>query len=293
MSVAEVLTAQYLDSGRRACWAPHLRGEFNRPYMHRLRQYLVAEEESTCQIFPQPECIFEALDETTLEEVKVVIIGQDPYPEPGQAHGLAFSTMDRTRPRSLQCILAEVGRNMNQHRRVARGRNCLTPWARQGVLLLNRVLTVRRGCAGAHLSQGWECFTDRIVETISSNREHVVFMLWGDHAREVRCMINAARHKILCWKHPRSGLRDSKHFSQANRYLKAHNAEPIDWLDVCKRLPPEQQGAVCPLTSADAADEARWDRAFAASIPQLKKLAAEAVQDRRSGRTEELDLSRL
>lgn len=292
MSVAEVLTAQYMDSGRRACWAPHLREEFDRPYMRHLRQYLVAEE-STCQIFPQPECIFEALDETALEEVKVVIIGQDPYPEPGQAHGLAFSTMHRTRPRSLRCIFAEVGRNMNQHGSVARDRNCLTPWARQGVLLLNRVLTVRRGHAGAHLGKGWECFTVQVVETINVCREHVVFMLWGDQARDMRHMINADRHKILCWKHPRSGLRDSKHFSQANQYLEAHNAEPINWLDVCERPPPEEQGAVHHLTSADAADEARWDRAFADSIPQLERLAAEAAQERSAGLTEELDPSRL
>ena len=292
MSVDEVLTAQYLNSGRRACWAQHLQGEFNRPYMRRLRQYLVAEE-STCQIFPKPECIFEALDETTLEEVKVVIIGQDPYPEPGQAHGLAFSTMHRERPRSLSTIFAEVRRNMNQRGRVVEGRNCLTPWARQGVLLLNRVLTVRRGDAGAHLGRGWECFTDQIIATVNDCREHVVFVLWGDPAQEARHLIDANRHKILCWKHPRIGLKGSEHFSKVNRYLEEYCAEPIDWLDVCERPPPEEQDAVHHLTSVDAADEAEWDRAFADSIPQLERLAEEAARERSLGRTEELDPSRL
>ena len=238
MSVAEVLTAQYLDSGRRACWAPHLRGEFNRPYMRRLRGYLV-DEESKYQVFPRPECIFEALEETALEEVKVVIIGQDPYPKPGQAHGLAFSTMHCKRPLSLSKIFAEIGRNMGSSE-VPEDRNCLTPWARQGVLLLNRVLTVRRGRAGAHLGRGWECFTDQIIATINDCHEHVVFMLWGKKAKNIRRMIDANRHKILCWKHPRIGLKGSEHFSKANRYLEEHCVEPIDWLDVCEWPPPEE-----------------------------------------------------
>lgn len=291
VSVAEVLTAEYLEDGRRASWAPHLRGEFGQPYMRQLRQFLIAEE-SNGQLLPQPECIFEALEETTLEEVKVVIIGQDPYPQPGHAHGLAFSTMlDGIRPPSLRNILDEAERN--EHGCIAEGRNCLTPWARQGVLLLNRALTVRLGCPRAHRGAGWEHFTDRIVETIDGCRRHVVFMLWGNDAQELRCKIDAGRHKVLCWRHPARGFAGAQHFSQANQYLEAHNAEPIDWLDVCKRPPVDEQAAVPPLTSADAADEAKWDRAFAESIPQLERLAAEAAQERSSGRTEELDPSRL
>ena len=289
VSVAEVLTAEYLEDGRRASWAPHLRGEFSQPYMSELRQFLVSEE-SCGQLLPRPECIFEALEETTLEEVKVVIIGQDPYPEPGQAHGLAFSTMDEVRPQSLSKILAEVGRNMGRGV-AANDRNCLTPWARQGVLLLNRALTVRKCCAGGHLNRGWERFTDRIVETINTRRKHVVFLLWGGEAKELRGKINTDRHKVLCGEHPRAGLKGSQHFSKANRHLEAHNAEPIDWLDVCKRSSPDEQDAVPPLTSADAADEARWDRAFSESIPQLKRLAAQAARERRLGLTEELDPS--
>ena len=298
-NIADALTAQHFASGRRACWAPHLRAEFNRPYMHRLRQYLVGEE-LRHQIFPQPERIFEALDETRLDEVKVVVIGQDPYPGAGEAHGLAFSVECGKRPQSLCKIFAEVERNMNQcpppgssQRTVAKGCNCLTPWARQGVLLLNRVLTVREGCAGAHQSKGWECFTDRIIETISKHRKHVVFMLWGEEAKHVRRSIDGGRHKVLCARHPRVGLKGSKHFSEANRYLKRHKIDPIDWLDVCDRPPPEEQEAVPPLTSADAADEARWDRTFAASLPRLEELAAAALQERRLGLTEELDPSRL
>jgi len=261
--------------------------------MRCLRGYLV-DEESKYQVFPKSECIFEALEETALEEVKVVIIGQDPYPAPGQAHGLAFSTMHRKPPRSLSTIFAEVRRNMNHRGRVVtKGRNCLTPWARQGVLLLNRVLTVRRGRAGAHLGRGWECFTDQIIATVNDCREHVVFVLWGNPAQEVHHLIDANRHKILCWKHPRSGLKGSEHFSKANRYLEEHCVEPIDWLDVCECPPLEEQGAVRRLTSVDAADEAEWDRAFANSIPQLERLAEEAARERSSGLTEELDPSRL
>ena len=300
MSIAEVLTAGYLGSGQRVCWAPHLRQEFSRPYMRHLRRYL-ADEESRCQVFPKPEHIFEALDETSLEEVKVVIVGQDPYPEPGQAHGLAFSTLLDRRPPTLAKIFAEVRRNMNQHAAIPTDHNCLTPWARQGVLLLNRVLTVRGVEADTHQSssgkpvhggQGWERFTDHIVETINGCREHVVFMLWGDHAKEARLMIDAERHKVLCSQHPRSRL-DCTPFSQANQYLEAHNSEPIDWLDVCKRPPPEEQDAIPPFTSSAASTDAEWDRAFADSIPQIEQLAEEAAQQRRAGQTEELDPSQL
>ena len=188
MPIGDVLTAQHFASGRRARWATALGAEFDRAYMCALRQYLIREE-TMYAIFPQPERIFEALDETTLDEVKVVIIGQDPYPERGQAHGLAFSVERGGRPMSLAKIIAEVTRDMDEYlprnrnrREVPRSSNCLTPWARQGVLLLNPVLTVREGCPGAHRNQGWERFTDRIIETVNEFREHVVFMLWGSGA---------------------------------------------------------------------------------------------------------------
>ena len=294
VSIADVLTAEYFDRGRRACWAPYLLREFSQPYMGDLRDYL--QGQPACDVFPKPESIFAALDETTLEEVKVVILGQDPYHGPGQAHGLAFSTLAHRRPPSLRNIFAEVESNMNGHA-VPGGHNCLTPWARQGVLLLNRVLTVRRGCANAHHGEGWERFTDRVVETIDREREHVVFMLWGGPAQEAHHLIDAERHKVLSCDHPQArngrGLAGSKHFSQANEYLAAHGVEPINWLDVCKRPPPHEQDVVAPLTTADADDEARWDRAFAKSTTKLEQLAAEAERERNAGLTEELDPSQL
>ena len=271
VSIADVLTAEYFDRGRRSRWEPYLRDEFDRPYMGRLRGYLA--DQPADDVFPKPESIFEAFDETTPNEVKVVILGQDPYYEPDQAHGLAFSTLDYERPKTLSNIIAEVRRNTNGGL-VPGDHNCLTPWARQGVLLLNRVLTVRRGCAKSHRGRGWECFTDTIVETINRCREHAVFMLWGDAAQEVHYLIDAERHKVLCWKHPRNGLKDSKHFSQANEYLEEHGVDPINWLDVCQRPPPHEQDVVDPLTTADADDEARWDRAFANSTTKLEELAA-------------------
>ena len=295
MSIADVLTAQYFASGRRGCWAPHLQAEFNCRYMRDLRQFLI-EEEKKHAVFPQPARIFEALDETALDEVKVVIIGQDPYPMPGQAHGLAFSVECGERPQSLSKIIAEVNRDMDKHlppgcnrRRVAEDCGCLTPWARQGVLLLNPVLTVRKDCPGSHRNKGWECFTDRIIEIINTRRGHVVFMLWGKEAKQKDSKINQARHLVLCARHPRIGITRSWPFSQANRYLEGHCIEPIDWLDVCCRSLPEQREALPSLTLADAEDETRWDRAFAASRPQLAQLAAQAAQERRLGFTEELD----
>lgn len=298
--MADVLTAEHFASGRRACWAPHLGAEFDRPYMRRLRQYLVREEASHA-IFPQPERVFEALDETALDEVKVVIIGQDPYPAPGQAHGLAFSVECGERPQSLAKIFAEVNRNMKKcpppsgnRRTVPQGCNCLTPWARQGVLLLNAVLTVREGCPGKHQRKGWECFTDRIIETINEHREHVVFMLWGKEAQRKGAGVNRNRHEVLPpARHPRIGIGGPEHFRRANQHLERNGIEPIDWLDVCRRPPPEEQEAVPPLTAVDALDEAQWDSAFAASLPLLKQLAAQAAEERRLGLTEVLDPERL
>ena len=245
MSIADVLTAQYFTSGRRACWAPHLRAEFNCGYMRQLRRFLIAEEAEHI-IFPQPARIFEALDKTTLDEVQVVIIGQDPYPTRGQAHGLAFSVECGERPQSLSKIIAEVNRDMDEYlppgcnrRRVAEGCGCLTPWAKQGVLLLNPVLTVREGCPNSHRNKGWERFTDRIIETINAHCEHVVFMLWGRAAQQKGSGIDRVRHRVLCARHPRIGIKGSRHFSKANQYFEDHHIKPIDWLDVCCRPLPE------------------------------------------------------
>ena len=289
MSIGEVLTSGHFASGRRTCWGAALGAEFDRSYMRDLRQYLIGEGQEHA-IFPQPERIFEALDETTLDEVKVVILGEDPYPKHGQAHGLAFSVEDGERPTSLTKIFAEVNRDIGK--RLPPDHNCLTPWARQGVLLLNTVLTVRQDCPGSHKDRGWERFTDRIVEAINSCRTHVVFMLWGSEAKRKCARINGNRHKILTARHPRIGITGCRHFSRANSYLKSNDIEPVDWMNVCRRSSLEEEAAYA-LTSADVEDEARWDRAFATSRPVLERLAAEAAEEHRRGATDELDPTRL
>ena len=298
MSIGEILTARHFARGRRAYWAPALRAEFDRSYMRALRQYLIREEAEHA-ISPQPVRIFEALDETALHEVKVVIIGQEPCPQRGQAHGLAFSVERGDWPRSIDKVIAEVNRDMDEclprtrsRRAVPRSFSCLTPWARQGVLLLNAVLTVREGCSGAHLNKGWERFTDRIIEIVNERREHVVFMLWGEEAKRKGAGVDCNRHEVLTAPHPRIGVRGCRHFSRANGYLESNGIDQIDWLDVCRRPPIEEQEAVPPLTSTDTEDEARWDQAFAASRPALERLAAEAAEERRLGLTEELDPTR-
>ena len=289
VSIGEILTAQHFTSRRRACWADALAAEFDRSYMRALRKYLIREEAEHA-IFPPPEHVFAALDETALHEVKVVIIGQDPYAQRGQAHGLAFSVERGNRPMSLAKIIAEVNRDMDENlpqghnrRAVPEGNGCLAPWADQGVLLLNAVLTVREGCPRAHRNEGWECFTDRVIEIVNERREHVVFMLWGEEAKRKGASINCNRHKILTAGHPLIGILGSRHFSCANGYLESKGLDPIDWPDVCHR----------PLSEEEIEDEAQWDRAFAASHPVLEQLAAEAANERRLGLTEELDPTRL
>lgn len=289
VSIGDVLTAAHFARGRRACWAPHLAAEFDADYMVDLRRRLIAEEQAGNRILPRPERVFEALDETTPEEVKIVIIGQDPHPGPDQAHGLAFSIELGSRPTSLQKIFAEVNRSMAAgSRRLGQGADgpaCLTPWARDGVLLLNTVLTVTEGRAGKHIGWGWETFTKRVVETVISQCQHVVFMLWGRKAQEMFDSIEPDAHLVLCSRHPAIGLQ-GRHFARANSYLAHHDRAPVDWLDVCRRPPPEEQDRTRPLGAADAADEARWDRQLAASPALLEQLALEAA-----GPTEELDLA--
>ena len=298
-SIGDVLTAEHLGCGRRAAWAEHLAGEFDKCYMRDLRQCLVREERSH-RILPQPHRIFEALDETTPEEAKVVILGQDPYPTYGQAHGLAFSVEQGDRPGPLAKVFMAIGRDLrkypggcsNRRPGTGGGRSCLTPWARQGVLLLNTALTVREGCAGAHIGWGWQHFTDRVIDAIASASQPVVFMLWGKEAQAKRDRIGG-QHLVLCDRHPRTGLeKDSQPFSGANDYLQHHGREPINWLDVCSRPPANAGAHLAPLTAADADDEAQWDRQFARAPRFLEQLADEAARERELGQTEELDPTR-
>lgn len=215
-----------------AGWLARLGDEFGQPYMHALRQFLLQRKRSGAVIFPPGPQIFNALDATPFEQVKVVILGQDPYHGPGQAHGLCFSVRPGVRPPpSLLNIFKEVESDLGLA--PSPGGN-LQGWASQGVLLLNAVLTVEQGQAGAHQGQGWESFTDRIVREINEHREHVVFMLWGSQAMKKGASVDRSRHLVLTAPHPsplsaHRGFLGCRHFSRANAYLQQHGVGPIDW----------------------------------------------------------------
>lgn len=217
-------------------WKARLAGEFEAPYLQQLRAFLVAERQAGKVLHPAASNLFAALDATPFEQVKVVILGQDPYHGPGQAHGLCFSVLPGTPPPpSLQNIFAELQRDLG----IARpDHGCLLPWARQGVLLLNAVLSVEQGCAGSHQGRGWERFTDRIVRCLSDEREGLVFLLWGSHAQAKGRAIDGRRHLVLKAPHPsplsaHRGFIGCGHFSAANAHLQARGLAPIDW-----SLPP-------------------------------------------------------
>ncbi|MEZ5558339.1 MAG: uracil-DNA glycosylase [Pseudomonadales bacterium] len=222
-----------------ASWKQALADEFEQPYMKVLRQFLVDQKRTGKVIFPDGQAIFAALDLCPLPAVKVVIIGQDPYHGAGQAHGLCFSVQPGVpQPPSLVNIFQEINDDLGgPGRRLDARRGCLEPWARQGVLLLNAVLTVEQGRAGSHQGKGWERFTDRIVQVLNDQREHLVFMLWGSYAQRKGAIVDRARHCVLSAPHPsplsaHRGFFGCRHFSRANDYLAAHGQTPIDWFDV-------------------------------------------------------------
>lgn len=220
-------------------WKAVLADEFERPYMAALREFLLEQKRARRVVYPPSDRIFAALDLCPLDRVKVVIIGQDPYHGPNQAHGLCFSVQPGVeQPPSLANIFREINDDLGRERRLDGTRCCLEPWARQGVLLLNAVLTVERGRAGSHRDRGWETFTDRVVEVLSREREHLVFMLWGSYAQKKGAGIDRRRHLVLTAPHPsplsaHRGFFGCRHFSKANAYLEAHGVAPIDWFDVC------------------------------------------------------------
>jgi uracil-DNA glycosylase len=228
-----------LSAGRvklEASWKARVGDYLERPEMQRLAEFLRAELRAGKTIYPPPRRIFAALDATPFELVKVVILGQDPYHGPNQAHGLCFSVLPGVPPPpSLQNIFAEIERDL----RVPRpDHGCLLPWARQGVLLLNAVLTVERGMAGSHHGKGWEGFTDAIVDHLNRERDGLVFMLWGSPAQAKGRLIDTRRHCVLKAPHPsplsaHRGFIGCGHFSLANQWLKQHGQTEIDW-----RLPP-------------------------------------------------------
>lgn len=218
-------------------WKTPLLPEFEKPYMRQLREFLLAEKQARKVVYPKGGEIFAALNLTPLPKVRVVVIGQDPYHGPNQAHGLCFSVRPGVpRPPSLENIFQEVSADVADGE-VPSGRGCLAPWARQGVLLLNSVLTVVRGRAGSHQGRGWETFTDRVVELIKDQRESVVFMLWGSYAQRKGALVDTRRHLVLTAPHPsplsaNRGFFGCRHFSSANRYLTARGFDPIDWFAV-------------------------------------------------------------
>jgi uracil-DNA glycosylase len=212
-------------------WREALQSEFDQPYFAALAQQLHAEKAAGRTIFPPGGEIFRAFDLCPLDRTQVVILGQDPYHGYGQAMGLCFSVPQHVpAPPSLKNIFKEIETDLGVR---MSGSPDLTPWARQGVLLLNAVLTVRAGEPTSHSGIGWQTFTDAVIRTVSERRDGVVFLLWGNYARSKAPLIDATRHLVLEAAHPsplaRGAFFGCRHFSRCNDYLKAHGATPIDW----------------------------------------------------------------
>ncbi|KGN96345.1 uracil-DNA glycosylase [Porphyromonas crevioricanis] len=214
-------------------WKKALDEEFGKLYFEILTSFVRSAYCSGQAIYPPARHIFRAFDVCPFEKTRVVILGQDPYHEPGQAEGLAFSVPSGiSTPPSLRNILTEIQNDLGQPSQLASAH--LGPWAEQGVLLLNATLTVEAHRAGSHQGKGWETFTDAAIEALAKQREHVVFMLWGSYARRKAAMIDRSRHLVLEAPHPsplsaHRGFFGCKHFSQANAYLQNHGFEPIVW----------------------------------------------------------------
>ncbi|UHP11270.1 uracil-DNA glycosylase [Listeria marthii] len=212
-------------------WDELLKDEFNQPYYLKLRQFL-KNEYQTKKVFPDMYDIFNALKHTAYKDVKVVILGQDPYHGIGQAHGLSFSVQKGVQiPPSLQNIYLELHNDLNCE---IPNNGYLIPWADQGVLLLNTVLTVRAGQANSHRGQGWEILTNHIIEMINQKEEPVVFLLWGNNAKEKLQLLTNPKHIAFTSVHPSPlsasrGFMGCRHFSKANQFLEQNGVTPIDW----------------------------------------------------------------
>ena len=213
-------------------WKAVLKDEFAKDYMQSLRSFLRQEKHLGKIIYPSGSDYFRALNLTPFDQVKVVILGQDPYHGPGQAHGLSFSVLPNVAiPPSLVNMYKELESDLGI---TAARHGCLEHWAKQGVLLLNSVLTVEHRQAASHQGRGWEIFTDRIVAQLNERREHIVFMLWGSYAQKKGRIIDTSRHLVLQSAHPSPlsayrGFFGSKPFSRANDYLTGHGLSPVQW----------------------------------------------------------------
>lgn len=221
-------------------WQKHLAGEFEKSYFVELAAF-VKKEYLEGKVYPAPKNIFRALDLCPFEKVKVVILGQDPYHGERQANGLAFAVDENVKlPPSLQNIFKEIendigSTSVREGQVFTKNYGDLSRWAKQGVLLLNATLTVRAHVAGSHQEHGWEAFTDAAIRALSDEREHLVFMLWGNYAKAKGAHIDRNKHLVLEAPHPspfsvHSGFFGCKHFSRANEYLISHGQTPIDWL---------------------------------------------------------------
>ena len=213
-------------------WQAVIGQELNKPYMQALCAFLKQEKANGKTIFPPGPLIFNAFNHTPFDQVRVVIIGQDPYHGPGQAHGLSFSVPEGVAlPPSLMNIFKEIQSDLGI---AMSGQGDLTPWAKQGVLLLNATLTVAQANAGSHQKRGWETFTDAAITALNSHRNHLAFVLWGSYAQKKGVAIDTSKHLVLKSVHPsplsaHRGFFGNHQFSQINQYLMGHNQKPINW----------------------------------------------------------------
>lgn len=234
MADTENTTVKIIDSNVKLepSWLCILKDEFEKPYIQALKQFLLSEKHQDKIIYPKSDLIFNALNTTPFDSVKVVILGQDPYHAPNQAHGLCFSVLPDIRiPPSLLNIYKEIkqdiGIEIPKH-------GYLQSWAEQGVLLLNAMLTVEDNKAGSHQNKGWEQFTDKVIQLLNEQREGIVFLLWGSYAQKKGQYIDTKKHLVLKAPHPSPlsayrGFFGTKHFSKANAYLIKQNISPVEW----------------------------------------------------------------
>lgn len=232
MSNTESSSSQTLSSRIEAGWQRVLNEEFGSPYMQDLKRFLTQEKNKGQKIYPPAPSIFTAFNTTPWDKVRVVILGQDPYHGPGQAHGLCFSVpAGIPHPPSLKNIFKEIKNDLGLPIPV---NGDLTSWARQGVLLLNATLTVLDGQAGSHQNKGWEKFTDTVIKKLSDQKSGLIFLLWGRYARNKMALIDTQKHHVLESAHPsplsaHAGFFGCKHFSLTNTFLSNQGSEPIDW----------------------------------------------------------------
>ncbi len=214
-------------------WLALLKDEFEKPYFSDLKQFLVEEKKKGVLVYPNNDDIFNAFEFSPLDQVKVVILGQDPYHGVNQAHGLSFSVKESVKPPpSLNNIFKELQSDISDFNIPKSGN--LTAWAKQGILLLNATLTVAASQPGSHQKKGWETFTDTVIKTISEHKSNIVFLLWGNYAQQKEALIDTEKHLVIKSRHPSPfsahyGFFGSKPFSKTNEYLVKHGKEPITW----------------------------------------------------------------